>query len=167
MIDLSTNNFLINNLLQIQAKKQGFIHYEISNFGKKGYFAKHNTAYWKNKHYIGIGPSAHSYNGISRRWNVSSNIKYISDFNIHSKKEELSISQKYNEYILTSLRTIWGIDTATIQQRFGDKITFHFLTEIRKWEARKYIVANSTIYNLTSNGKIFSDAIASDLFILC
>ncbi|MDA1009036.1 MAG: radical SAM family heme chaperone HemW [Bacteroidetes bacterium] len=157
------------NLLQVKAKEQGFIHYEISNFGKQGYFSKHNTAYWTGNHYLGIGPSAHSFNGTSRRWNISSNKKYIEGVlanSSYSETENLTNDQQYNEYIFTSLRTIWGIDKATILKRYGDEIALYFLKEIKKWEAKKYIVAVSNIYTLTSKGKIFADAIASDLFIV-
>ena len=157
------------NLLQVKAKEQGFIHYEISNFGKQGYFSKHNTAYWTGNHYLGIGPSAHSFNGTSRRWNISSNKKYIEGVlanSSYSETENLTNEQRYNEYIFTSLRTIWGIDKATILKRYGDEIALYFLKEIKKWEAKKYIVAVSNIYTLTSKGKIFADAIASDLFIV-
>ena len=157
------------NLLQVKAKEQGFIHYEISNFGKQGYFSKHNTAYWTGNHYLGIGPSAHSFNGTSRRWNISSNKKYIEGVlanSSYSESENLTNDQQYNEYIFTSLRTIWGIDKATILKRYGDEIALYFLKEIKKWEAKKYIVAVSNIYTLTSKGKIFADAIASDLFIV-
>ena len=157
------------NLLQVKAKEQGFIHYEISNFGKQGYFSKHNTAYWTGNHYLGIGPSAHSFNGTSRRWNISSNKKYIEGVlanSSYSETENLTNEQQYNEYIFTSLRTIWGIDKATILKRYGDEIALYFLKEIKKWEAKKYIVAVSNIYTLTSKGKIFADAIASDLFIV-
>ena len=157
------------NLLQVKAKKAGFIHYEISNFGKKGYFSKHNTAYWKSNNYLGIGPSAHSYNGDSRRWNVSSNTKYISNINAnisYFEVEYLNISQQYNEYIFTSLRTIWGADNTIIKSKYGVKIEFYFLTQIKKWEIKKYIVVNSNIYTLTLSGKIFADMIASDLFIV-
>ena len=157
------------NLLHVKAKEQGFIHYEISNFGKQGYFSKHNTAYWTGNHYLGIGPSAHSFNGTSRRWNISSNKKYIEGVlanSSYSETENLTNDQQYNEYIFTSLRTIWGIDKATILKRYGDEIALYFLKEIKKWEAKKYIVAVSNIYTLTSKGKIFADAIASDLFIV-
>jgi oxygen-independent coproporphyrinogen-3 oxidase len=157
------------NLLQVKAKEQGFVHYEISNFGKARNFSRHNTAYWKNNHYIGIGPSAHSYNGNSRRWNISSNTKYISNVNAKSsyfEEEVLSLSEQYNEYIFTSLRTIWGINKVTIKKRYGNKITSHFLKEIAKWENKDYIIMKLNSYTLTRNGKIFADKIASDLFIV-
>ena len=157
------------NILQKKAKEQNFVHYEISNFGKEGYFSKHNTAYWKSNHYLGVGPSAHSYNGNSRRWNVSSNIKYISNINTNTdyfEQEELSLVQQYNEYIFTSLRTIWGANNAIIKNRYGAKIELHFLNEITKWKGKKYVVSSANIYTLTTSGKVFADAIASDLFLV-
>lgn len=157
------------NLLQKKAKEQGFIHYEISNFGKEGRFSKHNSSYWKNKHYLGIGPSAHSYNGKHRRWNLSSNTNYISNIekkSIYFKEEKLSLSEKYNEYIFTSLRTIWGVDVFIIKKRYGNNIKCHFLKEIIKWQVNKHVKCNSNIYTLTSKGKIVADSISSDLFII-
>ena len=157
------------NLLQVKAKEQGFIHYEISNFGKEGYFSKHNIAYWRKNHYLGIGPSAHSYNGNTRRWNISSNTKYISNINANTsyfEQEILSIEQDYNEYIFTSLRTIWGANKDIIKSRYGAEIELHFLNEITKWEVKKYVVINSNIYTLTAIGKTFADTVASDLFIV-
>lgn len=157
------------NLLQEKAKAKGFKHYEISNFGIEGYFSKHNTAYWKGNHYLGIGPSSHSYNGKSRRWNISSNTKYISNINANTnyfEEEILTISQQYNEYIFTSLRTIWGVDKSTINKKYGSKIELYFAKEITKWEGKKYVVSNKNIYTLTVMGKAFADTIASDLFIV-
>lgn len=157
------------NLLQTKAIKKGFIHYEISSFGIKGYFSKHNTAYWKRNHYLGIGPSAHSYNGKSRRWNIHSNSKYISNINSNTKcfeEEKLTVSQQYNEYIFTSLRTIWGVDQSIIKTQYGNNFKLHFKKEIMKWQTKKYITSNKNIYTLTKIGKGFADAIASDLFVV-
>ena len=157
------------NLLKLEAKKNGFIHYEISNFAKKGYFSKHNTAYWKNDHYLGIGPSAHSYNGSIRRWNISSHKNYISNIinnSAYFEQEELSSEQHYNEYILTSLRTIWGLNNSVIKNRYGKKTESHFLDEIQKWKRKNYITNNLNNYILTETGKIFADSIASDLFLI-
>lgn len=157
------------NLLQKKAEERGFIHYEISNFAKEGYFSKHNTAYWKANHYIGIGPSAHSYNGNSRRWNTYSNKKYISNITtntIYFNQEHLSTEEQYNEYIFTSLRAIWGVDSNVIKERHGYEFEAHFLKEVEKWKIKECIISNSTIYTLTSKGKIIADTIASDLFIV-
>jgi len=157
------------NFLQEKAKENNFIHYEISNFGKEGYFSNHNSSYWKSQYYLGIGPSAHSFNGKSRRWNVSSNKKYIegiSNKTTYFETEILSTEQQYNEYVLTSLRTIWGADSAIIQNKFGAEIHAHFLKEIEKWISKKYILSEENIITLTQKGKAFADAIASDLFIV-
>ena len=157
------------NTLMDMAAENGFVHYEISNFGKQGCFSKHNTAYWQSKHYLGIGPSAHSYNGESRSWNVSANKQYIQKIldrveGVH--QEILSKNQQYNEYIFTSLRTIWGANSETINVQFGIKFQSHFLKEVKKWESKKDIKKTEYTYTLTNSGKFLADAIASDLFIV-
>ena len=157
------------NTLMEMAAENGFVHYEISNFGKQGCFSKHNTAYWQSKHYLGIGPSAHSYNGKSRSWNVSANKQYIQKIldrveGVH--QEILSKNQQYNEYIFTSLRTIWGVNSETINVQFGIKFQSHFLKEVKKWETKKAIKKIESTYTLTISGKFLADAIASDLFII-
>ncbi|HIL66313.1 MAG TPA: radical SAM family heme chaperone HemW [Flavobacteriales bacterium] len=157
------------NILMELAQQKGFVHYEISNFGKAGFYSKHNTSYWKNKHYLGVGPSAHSFNGNSRSWNVSSNKQYIQKIKKgedYFETEKLSISQQYNEYVFTSLRTILGVNLEIIKERFGKQIQIHFLKEIKKWERKKNIKKCKNTYTLTKSGKIFADAIASDLFIV-
>ena len=156
-------------LVQKKAKEKSFIHYEISNYAKKNYFSKHNTTYWTGKHYLGIGPSAHSYNGTSRSWNVSSNKNYISKIHSNSKYfdlEKLTTEQSYNEYIFTSLRTMWGANKNIIKKKFGSHIESHFLKEVNKWEKKKYINYSANVYTLTEKGKVFADGIASDLFIV-
>mgnify|MGYP001190789452 FL=1 len=168
--ELNDNKIIaLFELLQKKAKKSGFIQYEISNFGKKGFFSKHNTSYWNNENYLGVGPSAHSYNGISRRWNVASNTKYISNIknNLpYFDLEKLNSDEKYNEYIYTSLRTIWGIDKNVLKTKHGEKKMSHFLNEIKKWEIKKYVNYKKGHYILTTAGKAFADLIASDLFIV-
>ena len=151
------------------AAENGFVHYEISNFARRGKFSKHNTAYWQSKHYLGIGPSAHSYNGKSRSWNVSSNKEYIQKMIIgedYFETEVLTKNQQYNEYIFTSLRTIWGVNSETINVKFGIKFQNHFLKEVKKWESKKDIKKTEYTYTLTNSGKFLADAIASDLFIV-
>lgn len=167
---LSDNNVIKQfNILQNKAEKKGFIHYEISNFGKKGFFSKHNSGYWKSIHYLGIGPSAHSYNGHIRRSNISSNKKYIRNIILgldYFEDEFLSESEQYNEYIYTSLRTIWGIDINTIAKKYSYGVLSHFQNEISKWENKKFIISDKKKYTLTRSGKSFADMIASDLFIV-
>ena len=164
--ELIVNQF---KLLVDAADEHGFIHYEISNFGKKGFFSKHNTAYWQSKHYLGIGPSAHSYNGKSRSWNVSSNKQYIQKIKKgedYFETEKLTKNQQFNEYIFTALRTIWGVNSETIKKRFGEQMQTHFLKEVKKWETKKDIKKIENTYTLTISGKFLADAIASDLFII-
>ena len=157
-----------NTLVEI-ANKNNFVNYEISNFGKKGFFSKHNTAYWKNKNYLGVGPSAHSFNGISRQWNISSNKQYIERVNKdHSyfEMETLSNTQKYNEYIFTALRTIWGVELDYIVNHFGAEALNYFKKQIIYWENKGKIKGKEETYTLTKEGKLYADAIASDLFIV-
>lgn len=144
-----------------------FIHYEISNFGKQNFESKHNSAYWKQKKYLGIGPSAHSFDGKSRQWNVSNNIKYINgakankwDFEI----ETIDEVTRYNEYMLTSLRTIWGVDINYLNEHFSSKITTHFNKEIQPFIAKEQIVLQNNHYVLSTKGKLMADYIASELF---
>ena len=155
--------------LQEDSEKMGFVQYEISNFCRDNELSKHNSSYWKNKWYLGIGPSAHSYNGKSRQWNISSNLKYIK--NIKSKHsffeiETLNSNQMYNDYILTSLRTMWGVSTDYILKNFGKEVSKHFLNATKKWISDKKIKLKDGNYLLTKDGMLFADAISSDLFKL-
>jgi oxygen-independent coproporphyrinogen-3 oxidase len=150
-------------------EKNNFIQYEISNFGKENYFSNHNSNYWKGIEYIGFGPSAHSFDGVSRQWNVSNNslyIKNISDKNeAYFEKEILSESDQFNEYILTSLRTIWGIDVLVLNTKFNSEILNSFNEKIKTYISSDMIIFNNNKYVLTSNGKLFADKIASELFV--
>ena len=164
--DVVVNQF---NHLTSFAEKNNFIHYEISNFGKEGFFSNHNSSYWKNKKYLGIGPSAHSFNHKTRHFNISSNKKYIEGIlnkNPYFKIEHLTKKQQYNEYILTSLRTIWGADNSYIKNRFDLKTYKYFDVQVKKWEKQEKIIKKHNSYILTSKGKLYADAIASDLFIV-
>ena len=164
--DVVVNQF---NHLTSFAEKNNFIHYEISNFGKEGFFSNHNSSYWKNKKYLGIGPSAHSFNHKTRHFNISSNKKYIEGIlnnNPCFKIEHLTEKQQYNEYILTSLRTMWGADNSYIKNRFDLKTYKYFDVQVKKWEKQEKIIKKHNSYILTSKGKLYADAIASDLFIV-
>jgi oxygen-independent coproporphyrinogen-3 oxidase len=147
----------------------GYIHYEISNFAKPGCFSKHNSSYWQQKPYIGIGPSAHSYDGKNlRRWNVANNKKYIDALfsgNIYYEEEHLSIYDRYNEYILTSLRTSWGIDMyGDINNKFGDELYSYFLKQaIPLLNADRLEFENDCIY-IPSKYFFVSDSIINRLF---
>ncbi len=157
------------HLLVDKLEENGFIHYELSNFGKENYFSKNNSSYWLGKKYIGIGPSAHSYNGISRSWNVSNNtlyLKSIAENQLPSETETLTQADRYNEYVMTGLRTVWGISLDRIEREFG-KIYLDYLNQ----QAAKYIedhllFVDDNILRTTKSGKFLSDGIASDLFLL-
>ena len=150
-------------------EKNNFIHYEISNFGKEGFFSLHNSNYWKGEHYLGLGPSAHSFDGQSRQWNVSNNniyIKRISEKNeSYFEKEILTEKERFNEYVLTSLRTIWGIDLNYLSANFNTEFVKHYLIQIEKYIKQETVVINDTTYTLTEKGKLFADKIASELFV--
>jgi oxygen-independent coproporphyrinogen III oxidase len=150
-------------------EKNNFIHYEISNFGKDGFFSTHNSNYWKGEHYIGIGPSAHSFDGTSRQWNVANNniyIKHVSEGSEdYFEKEILSEKERFNEYILTSLRTIWGIDLAYLKNNFNNDFVKTFLNQVNSYINQEYVLVNDSTYTLTEKGKLFADKIASELFM--
>jgi oxygen-independent coproporphyrinogen-3 oxidase len=150
-------------------EKNKFIHYEISNFGKENYFSNHNSNYWKGIEYIGFGPSAHSFDGVSRQWNISNNSLYIKNVNdkdvSYFEDEILSESDQFNEYILTSLRTIWGIDAEVLKNKFSSEITNAFNQKINIYISKEMITLTNNQYVLTSNGKLFADKIASELFV--
>jgi len=146
-----------------------FIHYELSNFGKKGYFSKNNTSYWQGKKYIGIGPSAHSYNQTHRSWNVANNSIYISE--IKNKKlpkqtERLTISDKYNEYIMTGLRTIWGISLDKIRTDFGENYCHYLIQNAKKSIENGFLKIDNQTITITEKGKFLSDGLASQLFFV-
>ena len=157
------------HILVNQLEKEGFTHYEISNFGKPGYFSKNNTAYWQGKHFLGIGPSAHSYDGSSRAWNVRNNSRYInaiSAFSLPQKKEELSLKDQYNEYVMTGLRTMWGVSLAHIKTRFGSDYASHLLNSAQKFINEELLSLEEETLRATKKGKFLIDGIAADLFLL-
>jgi oxygen-independent coproporphyrinogen-3 oxidase len=150
-------------------EKNKFIHYEISNFGKENWFSNHNSNYWKGIDYIGFGPSAHSFDGVSRQWNISNNSLYIKNVNdtneSYFEKELLSEADQFNEYILTSLRTIWGIDAEVLKNKFSSEIIHPFNRNINTYISKGMVTFTNNQYVLTSNGKLFADRIASELFV--
>jgi oxygen-independent coproporphyrinogen-3 oxidase len=155
-------------MLMEQSQKNGFIHYEISNFCKEGMYAKHNSNYWKNEKYLGIGPSAHSYDGKSRQWNIANNSLYIKAIEINKpafEKEDLSEADKFNEYVMTRLRTIWGIDLGFVKNTFGETVLTGLLNESKEYIATGYMQQDRENVTLTQKGKFIADKIASDLFI--
>lgn len=147
----------------------GFIHYEISNFAKPDFFAKHNSNYWKGKHYLGIGPSAHSFNTISRSWNVANNQKYLNALAINELEitdEILTVNNQINEYIMTGLRTIWGCDLNFIALQFGETEKQRLIKESAKFIDQDLLVINNNILLTTTKGKFLADGIAADLFLV-
>ena len=168
------------NYLVEETKKKGFVHYEISNFGKADYFSKHNTSYWQGKSYIGIGPSSHSYNTSQRSWNVSNNMKYIKALNNNefpNTVELLTLHDKYNEYIMTGLRTIWGVSLEKIEHEFGVNYKKHLLNSAEKFINQDLLIiktcyseqseeSQNQIIITTAKGKFLVDGLASELFMI-
>jgi len=162
--DINSDKQAEQFLLLIQwMEGAGFEHYEISNFARTGFRSQHNSSYWNRKKYLGIGPSAHSFDGINRQWNVSNNNIYIESVNkeiIPFEKEELTGTQKINEYIMTSLRTMEGLNLNIIEETEGFKL---------RSASKKYIISGKMIeennfLKLTKEGKLLADGIAADLF---
>ena len=155
-------------LLMDMAAQNGYEHYEISNFSRDEMYSRHNTSYWKGEKYLGIGPSAHSFDGDSRQWNVSNLSGYISAIEkgiVPSEKEILSPSQKFNEYVMTGLRTKGGCDVEVIKNQFGEKLAEHFLTQTKNKIEKGMIEKRGTIFVLTREGKFFADRIAAEMFV--
>ena len=157
-----------NHLIKA-TQAQGFIHYETSNFGKPNFFSKHNTSYWKGKSYLGIGPSAHSFHTSKRSWNVSNNSKYIAAIQksvLPSTTETLTIQDQYNEYIMTGLRTIWGVSIHKVEKSFGEIHKIHLLQNAEKFIQKNLLQLKNENITVTQKGKFLVDGIASELFMI-
>ncbi|WP_298767151.1 radical SAM family heme chaperone HemW [uncultured Polaribacter sp.] len=156
-------------ILLEELEKANFIHYELSNFGKAGFFSKNNSSYWLGKPYLGIGPSAHSFNGKQRSWNVRNNAIYIKEIaqnKLPLEVENLSETDRYNEYVMTGLRTIWGVSLEKISVDFGEKY-IHYLKKItKKYINQELLFIENNILKTTVKGKFLADGIAADLFML-
>jgi oxygen-independent coproporphyrinogen-3 oxidase len=156
-------------ILVDKLSENDFIHYELSNFGKENYFSKNNSSYWLGKKYIGIGPSAHSYDGKNRGWNVSNNalyIKSIQENKLPIEIETLTKTDRYNEYIMTGLRTIWGVSLDRIEEEFGKTYLDYLNQQAAKFIEDHLLFVDENILRTTKNGKFLCDGIASDLFLL-
>lgn len=156
------------HLLIDKALAAGFVHYEISNFGKPGYFSVHNSNYWKQVNYLGLGPSAHSFNGYSRQWNIRDVKKYVKAVNSGAllfEREELDKKTRFNEYIMTSLRTMWGIDLDYVERTF-DKEGYDYVVNLSGKLINYGLMKqeNKTLV-LTNQGKMISDNIISELML--
>ena len=150
-------------ILVEMTKNHGFEHYEISNFARPWHYSKHNTIYWKGGKYLGLGPSAHSFDGVSRQWNVASVKDYCENYSF--EREELTLDDRYNEYVMTSLRTNWGCDLNFIKSNFGDEYAERFKFMIKKYILSGKIYLKDEKFILNDNGMLFADGIASELFI--
>lgn len=154
-------------LLMDTLKEAGYEHYEISNFARPDKYSRHNTNYWKGIPYLGIGPSAHSFNGISRQWNIANNPKYIESLlkdTVPAEIEILSQADRINEYIMTSLRTMWGMDLNKVEQDFGYDYRNQTEINLQEFIGKRWIEISNNTAILTNEGRLFADHIASTLF---
>lgn len=154
-------------LLMEKTKSFGLTQYEVSNFGKKGFYSQHNSNYWKGEEYLGFGPSAHSYYKNKRSWNISNNIKYIKAINNegeYNEEEIIDENTAYNEYVLTRLRTIWGIEKHYLESNFNEAINQHFNKELERYLKTPFLQIENEKITLTQEGIFIADKISSDLF---
>ena len=157
------------NFLRSHLKSNGFNQYEVSNFAKKGYISKHNSSYWKGETYLGFGPSAHSFNGVSRSWNVSNNPKYIKGIqngNRDFETEYLELRDRLNERIMTGLRTVWGIDLEEIRRIYNYDFQDKNKVVIQELISKNEIEMEGSILRLSPKGFMRADRIASDFFVV-
>ena len=155
------------SVLMNQMSKNGYEHYEISNFCKPGAYSKHNSSYWKKDRYLGLGPSAHSFYDNKRLWNVSNNAQYIKSLKVNNlplQEETLTLENRYNEYVMTSLRTIWGCSIPIIQKDFSNELAVYFRKEIDEYVKENYVFVKNEVYYLSESGKLLADKITADLF---
>jgi putative oxygen-independent coproporphyrinogen III oxidase len=151
------------------AEAHGYDHYEISNWGKPGFYSRHNLSYWSGEPYLGLGPSAHSFVPGFRRWNVANTCRYIdslAEYVIPFESEKLTIDQQYNEYVMTALRTQWGVDKEKILNQFGQKYLLEMLRQAAPYISKGWIAESTSHLAITRQGKFFSDGIAADLFVV-
>ncbi|SDR73138.1 oxygen-independent coproporphyrinogen-3 oxidase [Gillisia sp. Hel1_33_143] len=157
------------DLLTNKLKSAGFVQYEFSNYGKPGYFSQNNTAYWMGKTYMGVGPSAHSFNGNQRKWNINNNSLYINAIEndkIPAQKEELSLTDRYNEYVMTRLRTMWGISLEEVKKDFGTNYKKYLLEQSVNLIKEGLLILENESLKVSDKGKFLSDGISSELFYL-
>jgi putative oxygen-independent coproporphyrinogen III oxidase len=154
------------SLMIDKLSEAGFIHYEISNFAKNGYFSRHNSSYWLDEKYLGLGPSAHSYNKAHRTFNVPSIAKYIKGIESgfpDIEIEGLDTDTRYNDFVLTGMRTMWGVSAEKLKEQFGEKYLTYFEKNIRKHIESGSVRKDKEVYKLTRTGIFISDAVMSDL----
>ncbi len=155
-------------ILMETAEAMGYEHYEISNLAKAGAYAQHNTNYWRGVPYLGIGPSAHSFDGRNRRWNVANNALYVTSIlkqhELQFEEEQLTDVQRLNEYIMTSIRTMWGLDLAKVKQEWGEEEMSDLAKRSLEFQERRLVEEKDGVLRLTSSGKLYADKIAGELF---
>lgn len=151
-------------------KDNGFEHYEVSNFAKPGFYSRHNSAYWKYQEYLGIGPSAHSYNGFDiRSWNVANNQQYnkkLNDKQLAKEEEILSQEDQFNEMIMIGLRTTWGVDLESLKSKFSDRMQEHLQAETKSKIEEGILIIENNHLKIPEKHWFMADGIASDLFIV-
>jgi oxygen-independent coproporphyrinogen-3 oxidase len=156
-------------ILVARMEAEGYVNYEFSNFAKEGFHSRNNTAYWKGEKYIGIGPSAHSYDGQRRAWNINNNPTYIKSIvqgKLPQEEETLSATDQYNEYVMTRLRTQKGVSVLEVTALFGHKMNEYLLKQAEKHLSEQLLFLDGDQLVVTKKGKFLSDGIAADLFLL-
>ena len=160
------------NILTGLMSQNSYAHYEISNFSRPGFISRHNASYWKGEPYLGVGPSAHSYNGNQRSWNIANNSKYMKSIaagTLPVEIETLTLDDRYNEYLMTGLRVEWGVDLVRIRTDFGESYEKYLLKNAKKHISNKFLCltgVNNQILKTTQKGKFLADGLASDLFVV-
>jgi oxygen-independent coproporphyrinogen III oxidase len=150
-------------------ESNNYEHYELSNFAKPGWYSKNNSAYWQGKTYLGVGPSAHSFDGSKRRWNIRNNIQYIKNIEANQvfwEEETLTTVDRYNELVMTGLRTIWGVDMKVVEERFGPRYKEYLLEQAQKHLKQHLLFVDEESLKVSRKGRFFSDGISADLFML-
>ncbi|MFD2246832.1 radical SAM family heme chaperone HemW [Pontibacter ruber] len=155
-------------ILLEQMQQHGYVQYEISNFCQPGYESKHNSSYWRGVHYLGVGPSAHSFNGHSRQYNVSHNRKYIDALKqdvVPFELEELTLADQANDYLLTTLRTIWGCDLSKLRQEYKYDLGADHVPYLQELQEKELASIKDNVLYLTDKGKLLADQITLDLMV--
>jgi len=158
-----------HTFLQEITKAKGLVNYEFSNYGKEGYFSRNNISYWTGKPYLGIGPSAHSFDGRTRSWNVSNNplyIKKITAGELPLERETLTLTDRYNEYVMTRLRTMWGASLHEVEILFGETYRKYLSEQAKKHIEEHLLFLDADVLRVSQKGKFFTDGLAADLFLL-
>lgn len=167
-VDEVSSNEMFEMLIE-RVSKDGFEHYEVSNFAKNGLYSQHNASYWKSEKYIGLGAAAHSFDGDHRWWNVASLSQYIEGINSGNpviEKEYIDSAKQYNEFLITGLRTMWGINLTVLENKFGEERLNYFFKNARKYFDLNYLIQNDSTITLSRKGIFISDGIISDLMLV-